>query len=327
MKIKFFSNYNFAIGLIFALAPLFFLENSYIIYALSLFFMYSILCIGLNLVIGVTGQFSLGHAAFYGMGAYISAIISTKLMMPYLLELLLSATGACVFAVFVAFSCARSGGDYLSVITLGIAEIFRIVCMNWVSVTGGPMGITAIPYPRLFSFIVNSNLEFYYLGLFYFLITVVLCNLILNSKYGRAFRAIRGDEVVAASMAVPVLKYKILVFGIGAFFAGIAGNYMVHTIKFVSPDNFTTDTSILLVQSIILGGLGTLKGSFIGAGLMLFLTEFLRIYPAAWRMLVIGVLIIIIMIKMPEGIVGTGINFRWFKKWLKKGGTVLNGDK
>jgi branched-chain amino acid transport system permease protein len=320
MKIKFFNSYFFIMGLIFALAPLLFFKNSYIIFILNIFFVYGILCLGLNLIIGVAGQFSLGHAAFYGLGAYISAIIATKvIMVPYLLEVLLSATGASIFASIIAFSCAKVSGDYLAVITLGVSEIFRIVCMNWISLTGGPMGIAAIPYPHLFSFIIiDNNIKFYYLGLIYFLITVIFCNLILNSKYGRAFRTIKEDEIVAASMAIPVFKYKILVFAIGAFFAGIAGNYMVHVIKYVSPDNFTIDLSIILIEAIILGGLGTLKGSVIGAGLMLFLTEFLRFYSASWRMLVLSVLIIIIMIKIPEGIMGKSninlLSYRWFRK-------------
>jgi len=118
-------------------------------------------------------------------------------------------------------------------------------------------------------------------------------------------------------MAIPVLKYKVLVFAIGAFFAGIAGNYVVHLLMFVSPDNFTLGESIFLVEAVILGGLGSLTGSFVGAGLMLFLTELLRVASAAWRMLIIAVLIIIVMIKMPEGIMGKN-NINLIQKWFRK---------
>jgi len=303
MKNKDFYSY-IIMGLIFILIPLF-IKNSYIIHILSMFFMFSMLTFGLNLITGVAGQFSIGHAGFYGVGAYIAALIATKVVViPYLLELILSAVGASIFAILVASSCSRVSGDYLAIVTLGAAEVFRLVCVNWSSVTGGPMGIAGIPYPHIFSFIIDTEVKFYYLGLIYFFIILIFCNLILNSKYGRAFRAIREDEIAAASMAIPVLKYKILVFSIGGFFAGIAGNYVAHLLRFVSPDNFTLGESIYLVEAIILGGLGSLTGSFVGAGIMLFLTEFLRVAPAAWRMLIIGVLIIVVMIKMPEGIMG-----------------------
>jgi len=316
MKIKDFYGYIF-MGLIFTLIPLF-IKNGYVIHILSMFFVFSMLTIGLNLITGVAGQFSIGHAGFYGVGAYIAALIATKTgATPYLLELILSAVGASIFATFVAFSCIRVNGDYLAIVTLGSAEVFRLVCVNWSSVTGGPMGIAGIPYPRMFSFNIDNGVKFYYLGLIYFFIIVILCNLILNSKYGRAFRAIKEDEVAAASMAIPVLKYKVLVFAIGAFFAGIAGNYVVHLLMFVSPDNFTLGESIFLVEAVILGGLGSLTGSFVGAGLMLFLTELLRVASAAWRMLIIAVLIIIVMIKMPEGIMGKN-NINLIQKWFRK---------
>lgn len=299
MKTK--NNYIFVLLLL--LIPLIFKNNSYIIYAFSLYFIYSILCIGLNLVIGVTGQFSLGHAAFYGMGAYIAAILATKTNIPFIIELSISAIGASLFAILVAFICIKVSGDYLSVVTLGISEIFRITCMNLVSITGGPMGIPNIPFPKILGFLLNTNIELYYIGLIFFLSTITIINFVFNSKYGRSFRTIKGDETVAASMGIPVFSYKVIAFGIGAFFAGIAGNYMVHLIRFISPENFTTTFSILLVQSIILGGLGSLKGSFIGAGMMIVLTEILRIYPAAWRTLVLSVIIIIMMIKMPNGLI------------------------
>jgi len=273
----------------------------------------------LNLITGVAGQFCLGHAGFYGMGAYIAALIATRAVgIPYLLELLLSAIGAGLFAVVVAYSCIRVSGDYLAIITLASAEMFRLTCTNWESLTNGPMGIIGIPYPRILSVAINNNVKIYYLGLVYFFISLYLCNLILHSKYGRAFKAIREDEIVALSMGVPVFKYKVLVFFIGAFFAGIAGNYVAHLIMFISPDNFTTNTSIYLINSIILGGIGTISGSFIGAGLMLFLTEFLRFAPAAWRMVVMAIAIIVVMIKMPQGIAGSELDYKkWFNKIIK----------
>jgi len=145
MKIKDFYGYIF-MGSIFTLIPLF-IKNGYVIHILSMFFVFSMLAIGLNLITGVAGQFSIGHAGFYGVGAYIAALIATKTgATPYLLELILSAVGASIFATLVAFSCIRVNGDYLAIVTLGAAEVFRLVCVNWSSVTGGPMGIAGNLY-------------------------------------------------------------------------------------------------------------------------------------------------------------------------------------
>ncbi|MGM0508466.1 MAG: branched-chain amino acid ABC transporter permease [Fusobacteriota bacterium] len=250
-----------------------------------------ILATSLNLINGITGQFSLGHAGFMGVGAYVSAILAKTQGLPILATILLGAFIAGIVGVFIGFPVLRLKGDYLAIVTLGFGEIIRVIFLN-MEITGGARGLPGIPGD------VNLLVSYF----FAFVTVIVILN-IMHSSDGRAFLAIREDEIAAEAMGVNITRYKVLAFAIGAFFAGIAGGLYAHFFGFLKPDSFNIYKTVDILLMVVLGGMGSITGSVIAAIILTIIPELLRGF-AEYRMVVYSLALIILMISRPNGIFG-----------------------
>jgi branched-chain amino acid transport system permease protein len=250
-----------------------------------------ILAVSLNLINGITGQFSLGHAGFMAVGAYASAILAKNYNLPILLTILIGAILAGMVGVLIGFPVLRLKGDYLAIVTLGFGEIIRVILLN-MKITGGAKGLPGIPggVTLLVSY-------------FFALITVIVILNIMNSTDGRAFLAIREDEIAAEAMGVNITLYKVLAFAIGAFFAGIAGGLYAHFYQFLKPDSFNMYKTVDVLLMVVLGGMGSVTGSILAAIILTIIPELLRGF-AEYRMIVYSLTLIILMIARPDGIFG-----------------------
>jgi branched-chain amino acid transport system permease protein len=270
---------------------------------------YSILGLGLSIVIGQAGLLDLGYIAFYAIGAYWTALVSTHFGVPFWLLLPSGAALAAVFGVLLGYPTLRLSGDYLAIVTLGFGEIIRITLNNWRAVTNGPMGIMNIPHPRLpvpgggaFDFGLNLQ-AYYFLILALDVLAVAVVVRLVHSRVGLAWTAVREDELAAGAMGVNVRRAKLLAFALGASFAGAAGSFFAARAGFVSPESFTFVESILVVCIVVIGGSASIPGVIVGAVVFIGLPELLR-EAARFRLLAFGVAMVAIMYARPQGILG-----------------------
>jgi len=290
-------------AVIIGLISLPFMLTPFIVRMLIMAGIYMVLAMSLNLITGVTGQLSLGHAAFYGIGAYTSALLSIKLGWGFITTAFLGAGLTAVIAVLLGMATLKLQGAYLAIVTLGFSEIVRIILLNWMSLTRGPMGITGIPRPRILSFQFTSSTEYYYLILIMVVVTYISMNRIIESRLGRAFRAIKEDDLAAQSMGINVLKYKVMAFTLSAFYAGLAGSFYAHYVTYIDPQSFAFGESIQILSMVVLGGLGSMPGVMVGAGILVFAPELMRSL-AEYRMVIYGGILSTMMIVRPQGILG-----------------------
>lgn len=277
--------------------------KSYVMGIMCRIFMYTILAGSLNVINGYSGQFSIGHAGFYCVGAYVEAILALRFGLSFWIALPMGGIAAGVIGYLVALPTIRLKGIYLSIVTLGFSEIIRLIALNWEGVTGGPNGIKGIPAPVLLGNRISSSVQYYYIFFFLALLFIFITNRVIHSRIGRAWTSIREDELAAKSLGVETGFYKALNFMYGAFWAGIAGAAFSPYFKFISSDMFTLDEGFNILSMVIIGGQGTLIGPIAGAAIVNLLTELLR--PVAqYRMVVYALLIIIMMWVRPQGIVG-----------------------
>jgi len=277
--------------------------NNYYIDTLSLALLYAILAVGLNVTVGQTGLLDLGYAAFYGIGAYLYALLSTRMGLPFWPGLLLGGVTAALFGLLLGMITLRLQGDYLAIVTLGFVQIVYLVLNNWDAVTHGPNGILQIGRPRIAGFQLNRPIHFYYLALSLLTLTVVVVSRLTHSQIGRAFLAIREDPVAAAAMGINVTWMKIGAFALGAGIAGVAGVFFAAKYAFVSPESFNFQESVRVLSMVVLGGMGSLPGAVLGALLLTLLPEFLRELEH-YRMLVFGMALVVMMRFRPQGLWG-----------------------
>lgn len=281
----------------------FFCDKSYILGVMCRVFMYSILAGSLNVINGYSGQFNIGHAGFYCVGAYFEAIMATKLGMNFWLALPLAGVFTAFVGLLISMPTLKLRGIYLSIVTLGFSEIIRLIALNWEPITGGPNGIKGIPAPILFGKKISGSADYYYIFFFLAVIFLFVTYRVIYSRVGRAWISIREDELAARSLGVETNRYKAYNFMYGAFWAGIAGAAFSPYFKFIASDMFTLDEGFNILSMVIIGGQGTLTGPIVGAVIVNFLTEFLR--PVAqYRMVVYALLIILMMWLRPQGLVG-----------------------
>ncbi|ACM60486.1 branched-chain amino acid transport system permease protein [Caldicellulosiruptor bescii] len=267
--------------------------DDYIKLNLFLIMLNIILAVSLNLINGITGQFSLGHAGFMAIGAYTTAVLTTlEKPVPFYLTVLIGGLFAMICGLIIGLPVLRLRGDYLAIATLGFGEIIRVIIQN-IDYLGGASGISDIP----------QGID--WTG--YFVITVlsvvVILN-IINSSFGRAMIAIREDEIAAEAMGINTTLYKVLAFMIGAFFAGVAGSIYSGSFGFIQPDMFNFFKSIDILVIVVLGGLGSISGSIISAIVLTIISALLQDYPAV-RMVLYSIILIIIMLFRPQGLMGT----------------------
>ena len=278
--------------------------SSYIMRIITLIMVYATLALGLNLPTGYTGQVSLGNVGFFAIGAYTSALLVTNAGWGFFPALPVAALLAGVAGLIVGLPSLRLSGSYLSIVTLGFAEIVRMILINWHSVTNGPMGVKNIPRPFLLGVeLTPRNYGTYYLMLAILLLTAQFCHLVVRSKIGRAFIAIKEDELAATMMGVRTVRYKVTAFVLSAIISGVVGAFYAHFMRYIDPNSFTFDTSILILSIVILGGMGTLRGMFLGAALLVSFPEILR-FLNDYRFVFYGLVLVVMMRFRPQGLLG-----------------------
>lgn len=288
------------LAVIFGVLPL--LLNTYWVDVLNNIGLYAILALSLNLIVGHAGLFNLGHAAFYAMGAYTTAIINTQFHVPVLWLIPLCGVVSGLFALIVARPIIHLRGDYLCIVTIGVGEIVRIALINNVfGITGGANGIFGIARPSVFGFVLRTPQHFFYLIWALVGITVFLFHLLEYSRCGRALNYLREDEVAAEGSGVNTAHYKLAAFVVGAAWAGMAGNLYAAKMTIISPESFTFWESVLMFTIVILGGSGSIPGVLLGSFLIVGLPEAFRGFANA-RMLIFGAAMVIMMIFRPQGL-------------------------
>jgi len=282
----------------------------YLIHILIITGIYIILTLSLNLIVGFTGLAALGHIAFAAVGAYTSSLLALSFGISPWFGLLIGATLAAVLGVIIGFPSLRLRGDYLALATFGLGIIVYSIAKNWVSLTRGPMGLPGIPPFSVFGYEISSVWSYVILVLAFVLITYLAIRNITNSPFGRVLKGIREDEIATLAMGKNVSKYKLVVFVVGAFFAGIAGSLYAHYITFIDPSSFTVMESIAVLLMVVFGGMGSLKGSFVGAAILVIFPELLRFLgmpsgiAAPTRQMIYGLLLVMLMIRRPQGLMG-----------------------
>jgi len=241
----------------------------YILHILIISGIYVILTLSLNLIVGFTGLPSMGHAAFSCIGAYTSSLLALNMGLSPWIGLLVGACVAALSGIIIGYPSVRLKGDYLALTTFGLGVIVYSIAKNWVSLTRGPMGLPGIPGFSIFGFQLSEIWSYLLLVLVFVMITIFIIMRIVNSPFGRILRSIREDEIASEVLGKNISKYKLLVFIIGAFFAGIAGSLYAHYITFIDPSSFTVMESITILLMVIFGGMGSISGSVVGAVLCL----------------------------------------------------------
>ena len=266
--------------------------------------LYSILALSLNLVTGYMGVTSLGHAAFYGIGSYTAAILATRFGTGFGLTFIAAAIVAGLSGFLLGLPTMRIKGRYFAIVTLGFSEITRIIELNWMSLTRGPMGIPFIPSFIVFGKRYSSPIYKYFVCLALLVLAVYVVAAIVGSRPGRAIRAMKDDELAAEVNGIDIFRYKLAIFSISAAIAGVAGAFYAHHMSFIDPKAFTFDQSILMLSVIILGGMGSIPGTILGAVILSVAPELLR-GLAEYRQIIYGLLIVFMVIVRPNGILGS----------------------
>ena len=285
------------------LFPIFY-TDPYFLHMGILIGIYGLLSMSLNLLLGYTGQLSLGHAAFFGVGAYLSSLAYLNLGIPLWGGVAVALAGSGLLGFFVARLAFKLRGAYFVIMTIGIAEVLKLVALNWVDLTKGPMGLTDIAAPEIhlgFTTIdFGQKMPYYYLILFFVVLAFVLQNRLVNSTFGRSFIAIRENEDLAESVGIDAFKYLVIVVIVSSAIAGVAGSLYAHYVSFIDPNVFAFFISVNAVMMAIGGGQGTQAGPLLGAILFTLIPEWLRVFGDA-RMAIYALMVIFIVIFMPKG--------------------------
>lgn len=271
---------------------------------------YAILGLGLNLVVGYTGLLSVAQAAFFGVGAYTTAILLTSLGVNFFVSIFAGALVAMLISLFMGLVLSKFRGDYYALASLGFSAVLFSLFLNWHTLTRGPLGIPGIVRPEIFGFKFFEGGPFLLLVLFFLLLTFGASRFIVNSSLGRALKAIREDEEALRVFGYHTSYYKLAIFVIGAGMASLAGSLIASYITFIDPTLFVVMESVFILAVIILGGLANIKGSVLGAFLLIIFPELLRFigFPpdiaAYLRQAVYGIILILLMLYRPQGLLG-----------------------
>lgn len=282
----------------------------YFIHLAVLFTIYAGLAITLDLVVGYTGLLSVTHAAFYGIGAYATAILMTEYGFNFFPSVLVGMVAAAIMAFLIGFVLSRFKDDYYALVSFGFNIIVFSIFLNWQDLTRGPLGIPGIGKPELFGFTFSNTLQFLVLAVILMGLMYLLARFVVNSSFGRVLKAIREDEKAISVFGYNTKTYKLVIFVASASLAAIAGSLFASYITFIDPSTFTLNESIFILAMIILGGLSNIRGAVLGALFLILLPEALRFvgFPtdiaAQMRQVVYGALLIILMLYRPQGMLG-----------------------
>lgn len=289
-------------------------------YYLHIFVMseiYAVLALSLALIVGFSGQVSMGHAAFYGIGAYISAILSTRFGLSFWITFWLSGIAAGIVSYIIGKLVLRLKGHVLAITTAFFCVLVNVIMVNWIPVTNGPMGIAGIPRPTpidIFGLRIpfETRMHYYYLGLVFVAVVSWFFYRITTSRLGDNLIGVRENEELAKSLGIDTMKNKVFSFAVGGALDGLAGSFYAHYILFISPVTFTIGESINILVMVIFGGMSTLLGPIFGAISLTILPEFLRM-AGALRLVIYGIALVCFIIWLPQGVWGSLKNW-WINK-------------
>lgn len=292
-----------AVLVVFAVLPM--LVSTYQTNIMISALLYVMLGLGLNIVVGLSGQLVLGYVAFYAVGAYAYALLNADFGLGFWTVLPIGGALAAVFGILLGFPVLRLRGDYLAIVTLGFGEIVRLVLENWGSVTRGPSGISKIARPGLFGMelsVSEATTYIYYLILAAVIFTIFAVGRLKDSRIGRAWQALREDEIACEAMGIDLTTTKLTAFALGACWAGFAGVIFAAKTTFINPASFTFLESAMILAMVVLGGMGSTLGVVLGALVLILLPEYLRAF-SEYRMLIFGAAMVLMMVFRPQGLV------------------------
>jgi branched-chain amino acid transport system permease protein len=276
-------------------------HNPYYLQLLAVIGIHTLLALSLNLLMGFAGQISLGHAAFYGIGAYTTGVLTVHWGWSPWLACPVALVMAAVVAVVVGIPTLRLTGYYLGMGTLGFGMIVSVVFREWSSLTGGASGLVGIPPLALGSFDLSSGRDCFWVVWLTVLVCFILCERLINSRIGRALRAIHDSERAAAAVGVDTSRLKVMVFVLSGVMGALAGFLYAHMMSFISPSSFDFMVSIRIVTMVVIGGMASIWGALFGAGLLTMLPEWLHVF-ADYEMVVYGLILMVVMIFLPQGL-------------------------
>jgi len=266
---------------------------------------YVVIALGLNIVVGLAGLLDLGYVAFYAVGAYAYALLNYHFGLSFWVVLPIGAALGLLFGILLGFPVLRLRGDYLAIVTLGFGEIIRLILENWNEFSFGPSGIANIPRPSFFGMdlsLTDTTRFVYFIMIGLTLFTIFVVNRLENSRLGRAWIALREDEVACQAMGIDKTKTKLTAFALGATWAGMGGVVFAAQTTFINPASFTIWESVIILCCVVLGGMGSIVGVIIGALVIKLLPEYLREF-SQYRMLLFGAILVIMMVFRPGGII------------------------
>ena len=308
---------------LFGLMP--FISNDYILHLLNIICIYAIVGVGLNILTGYTGQLSLGHGAFFGIGAYTGALLAAKAGLPFFIVIPIAGIAASMIGSIFALPAVRLKPIYLPTATLAGQFIVEYILLHWDSLTGGSKGL-AIPAPTLAGLNLGGNLSLFYITAICLLLLAWLTNNLLRSKIGRAFLAIRQNERAASAMGIEIFPLKLLAFSVSSFFAGVGGALFAYNTGTITPTLFNLTLSMEFFAVIIIGGIGSISGSMVGALVIVSLNEILTFFTGYFmgegmplmslHEFLLGLVIVMFMIFKPEGLARIWRDIkRGFRRW------------
>jgi len=294
--------------------------DDYLISQMTFICVYAVAAVGLMLLTGYTGQVSMGHAAFFAIGSYVSAILTSK-GVPFLISLPAAGVFAGAVGIIIGRPILHLTGLYLAIATMGFAFIVGEILVRWESLTRGNMGFSVAP-PAIGPLVFDSETRFYYLAIVVLILSLLAARNILRTPSGRAMIAIRDSEVAAESLGINLAKFKTMAFAVSAFFTGLAGSLYAHKILFINPESYTIILSIELLAMVIIGGLGSLHGAVFGAAFFIFLPQsivmtkdYMPVYlqnQTGLEGALFGLLIILVMLFEPMGLYGRWLKTRFY---------------
>lgn len=295
--------------------------NRYVVHIVNMAGLYVLISLGLNLAMGYCGQINLALGAFWGVGAYTAALLSTRLGLPIWINMPVGMILAGIVGALIALPMLKVRSHYLALVTIGLAETINVIIVNETWLTEGPIGISGIAMPNLFGIAIDGDERFYYLVLACVVIGFLAARQIVSHRIGRSFIAIRDDDVAAKAMGINTAYYQILANAIAGVYCGVAGVLYAHMNTYISPDIFEFKSALFVLTMTMIGGMGSLAGSLVGGLGLPLIQEWLRAI-GNWQLVVFGLAIMIVVLFVPGGVVGFtqrleeagGIRWPWARK-------------